>query len=119
MVTNSIPQLLDDLRPGLKEIAARVDVQRALVNAWREAKSQPRPDKRKALVKAVRRHAAELLTLAQKVEREGATRTVGARSGPRGRTGRRAGVFASLRRSAAGRTTKRTRRRDRKGGAGQ
>lgn len=116
MVPNSIPELLHRLRPKLSAIAARVGVSHALANAWREEKSQPRPDKRKVLVRAVQKHAAELLTLAQKVEREGATRTVGARSGPRGRTGRRAGVFTPVRRSAAGRSTPRTRAR-RRGGA--
>lgn len=70
MTPNRIPELLDELRPTLSEIATRVGVSHGLANMWREEKSQPRPDKRRALVRTVRKHAARLLKLADAVERE-------------------------------------------------
>lgn len=83
MTPNSIPELLDELRPTLSEIAARVGVKLGLANMWREEKSQPRPDKRRALVLTVRAHAARLLKLADAVEREGEERAAAARTAKR------------------------------------
>jgi hypothetical protein len=73
---NSIPKLLGTLRPGLKEIAEEwVGKSRALANVWRNGKFQPKDPDRDRLVKAVRKHAALLLKLADAVEREGHERT--------------------------------------------
>jgi hypothetical protein len=78
MTPNSIPELLDELRPTLSEIAARVGVKLGLANMWREEKSQPRPGTRAKLVAQVRKHAARLLKLADAVEREGKARAAAA-----------------------------------------
>jgi hypothetical protein len=74
---NSIPKLLDTLRPTLTEIAGWAGVSRGMANFWREKKYQyqPKPKNRARLVKAVRQHAAHLLKLADEVEREGQART--------------------------------------------
>jgi hypothetical protein len=71
MTPNSTPGLLDELRPTLSEVAGWVGVSHGLANMWREEKSQPKPADRARLVKAVRKHAARLLKLADAVEREG------------------------------------------------
>jgi hypothetical protein len=75
---NSIPKLLRELRPGLKEIAGWVGVSRGLGNFWLAGTYLPKAPDRARLVKAVRKHAALLLTLADKVEREGQEREAAA-----------------------------------------
>jgi len=116
-MANSIPQLLEELRPTLAKVAGWVNSPRPSVEAWRWGRYQPQTDKRAILIKAVRKHAAELLRLAQAVEDEGETRTVDARSRPQRRASGRGRVPAPLRRGAAGRSAARTRRGDRRGGA--
>jgi hypothetical protein len=71
---NSIPKLLNTLRPTLSEIAAWVGVSRGLTDFWRAGAYQPKAADRARLVKAVRKHAALLLKLADAVEREGKAR---------------------------------------------
>ena len=70
---NTVPALLDQARPSLDDIAKWVGVTRATCDAWRERKTQPRPERRAALVKAVRKHARLLLALADRVDAEGRT----------------------------------------------
>lgn len=72
---NSVPKLLNTIRPTLEDIAAWADRSRALANVWRNGKFQPKDPDRDRLVKAVRKHAALLLKLADAVEREGQERT--------------------------------------------
>lgn len=68
---NSVPKLLDTVRPTLADIAAWVEVSRSLVDVWRSGARQPLPDDKAALLRAIRSHARRLVTLAEKVEREG------------------------------------------------
>lgn len=68
---NSLPALLDAVRPNLNDVAEWAGRTRAAVEAWRERRAQPKADQREALVLAVRQHAARLLDLAAAVEREG------------------------------------------------
>jgi hypothetical protein len=58
----------------MRTIAAWVEVSVGLTRTWQQSTLQPRPDARARLVKAVRKHAHELLALAEKVEREGRAR---------------------------------------------
>lgn len=68
------------LRPTLSEIAKWAAVSRGLTDFWRADKYQPKPADRARLVKAVRKHAARLLKLADAVEREGQERAAAARA---------------------------------------
>jgi hypothetical protein len=68
---NSVPKLVNTIRPSLKDIAVWTGKSRALANVWRDGKFQPKDPDRDRLVKAVRKHAALLLKLADEVEREG------------------------------------------------
>ena len=71
---NTVPKLLNTLRPTLADIANWVNVSRSLVDGWRSGSYEPLPKKRTAFIKATRQHAALLLRLAARVEREGASR---------------------------------------------
>lgn len=94
-----IPTLLDAVRVTLPLVARWIgDVDAAAVAGWRQGTYQPLPARRARLVQAVRRHAAELLKLAEAVEREGATSAAQHRARP-GSGGRR-GVRATVHRSA-------------------
>lgn len=73
---NSVPKLLYTIRPTLEDIAEWADRSRPLVCVWRDGKFQPKDPERARLVKAVRKHAALLLTLADAIEREGHERAV-------------------------------------------
>jgi len=81
MARNSIPKLLNTLRPTLIEIAEEWvgNKGRGMANFWREGTYQPKAPERARLVKAVRKHATLLLALADKVEREGQERAAAAR----------------------------------------
>ena len=68
---NSVPRLLNTLRPTLAEIAQWANVSRSLADGWRAGSYPPTPAKRRAIIKAVRQHAKRLLDLADKVEHEG------------------------------------------------
>lgn len=73
MPKNLIPQMLDALRPQLPDVAKWVGVSIWVARDWQMANRQPKPEKRAALVKATRKHAKELLALADRVEREAKT----------------------------------------------
>jgi hypothetical protein len=73
MKGNTVPALIDTLRPTLNTIAVWADVSVGLARIWQQGTYQPKPDARARLVKAARKHAKELLTLADAVEREGTT----------------------------------------------
>ncbi len=68
---NSIPKLLNTIRPSLEDIAAWVGRSRALAAVWLDGRFQPKAPERARLIKAVRKHAALLLKLADEIEREG------------------------------------------------
>jgi hypothetical protein len=65
LMRNSIPKLLNTLRPTLSEIAARVGVSRGLTDFWRAGAYQPKAADRARLVKTVRKDAVLLLKLAR------------------------------------------------------
>lgn len=118
MASNSIPELLDRLRPTLQDVADWAHVSRALVVAWRAGLSQPRKKARVKLVANIRKHAANLSRLAEAVEREGEARALAARSRPQRRSSGRASVSETVRRGATKRSPPGTReRRRRRGGA--
>ena len=71
MSRNRVPTLIDTLRPKLPTVAEWADVSVGLAAMWQQGAYQPKPDARARLVKAVRKHAQQLLTLADDVEREG------------------------------------------------
>jgi hypothetical protein len=71
MTRNTVPLLIDTLRPKLPTLAAWADVSVGLTQFWQQGTYQPKPDARARLVKAARKHAHELLALAEAVEREG------------------------------------------------
>jgi hypothetical protein len=73
MPKNTIPALIDTLRPNLPTVATWIGVARWKAQAWQQGTAQPEPTDRARLVKAARKHAHELLTLADAVEREGNT----------------------------------------------
>ena len=79
MKRNSLPKLLATLRPTLTEIAEWANSSRGMGNFWLAGTYQPKAAERARLIKAVRKHAAFLLSLADKVEREGQKRGVAAR----------------------------------------
>jgi hypothetical protein len=70
---NTVPALINALRPKLPTVAEWADVSVGLTQFWQQGTYQPKPDARARLVKAVRKHAQQLLTLADAVEREGHT----------------------------------------------
>ena len=106
---NTIPRLLDRLRLTLHDPAQWTGVSRAAVAAWQQGSWGPTPERRAALVQAVRRHANELLKLAERVEREAADPTAPAH----GRSGRdtdgRRGVPKAVRPTRPRRAKKRAR----------
>ncbi len=67
---NSVPALINKLRPTLSVIAGWMDVSVGLAQMHQQGTFQPQPQARARLVKAVQRHAKELLALAAKVDRE-------------------------------------------------
>jgi hypothetical protein len=75
MSTNTVPTLIDTLRPTLRTVAEWADVSVGLAGMWQQGTYQPKPKDRARLVRAVRKHAKELLALADKVEREGRARS--------------------------------------------
>lgn len=75
MTANSIPKLIDALRPTLPTLAGWVGVSLWTAQTWRQNTYQPKAEKRAALVTAARKHAALLNELADKVEREGKARS--------------------------------------------
>jgi hypothetical protein len=70
----ALPELIDALRPSLKEIARWADSSLGTVELWRSGIYQPRAEKRAALVRAVRMHADRLNALTDAIEREGRAR---------------------------------------------
>lgn len=70
-MANTVPNLLNALRPTVGDVAQWVGKSRDLITLWIMGRYQPRPDDRTALVRAIRKHANRLLALAEKVEREG------------------------------------------------
>lgn len=73
MAKNSVPTLIDALRPNLPEVAKWTGVSVWTARNWQQGLFTVKAHKRSALVKAARKHAARLLALAEQVEREGAT----------------------------------------------
>jgi hypothetical protein len=73
MRRNTVPTLIDTLRPTLGTLAVWADVSVGLARVWQQGTYQPKTDARKRLVKAARKHAQYLLALADAVEREGNT----------------------------------------------
>ena len=72
MNRNTVPELIDTVRrPTLRIVAEWADVSVGLTQFWQQGLYQPKPDARARLVKAARKHATELLALADAVEREG------------------------------------------------
>jgi hypothetical protein len=74
MSTNTVPKLIDAVRPNLPTIARWSRCSVWIARGWQQGTYLPKPKDRARLVKAVRKHAREVLALASKVEREG-TRT--------------------------------------------
>lgn len=68
---NTLPKLLDALRPNLPTVATWTGRAIWVARGWQQGAHQPIPKDRARLVKAVRSHAKLLLTLADAVEREG------------------------------------------------
>lgn len=73
MTTNTLPELIDALRPTLRTVAEWASVSVGLGRMWQQGTYQPKPEHRAQLVRAVRKHANRLLALADRVEREGRT----------------------------------------------
>ena len=71
MRRNTVPALIDTLRPTLRTLAVWADVSVGLARIWQQGTYQPKPDARKRLVRAARKHAQSILALADAVEREG------------------------------------------------
>jgi hypothetical protein len=68
---NTVPKLLDSLRPTMPTLAKWVGRSVWVARLWHQGTYQPKPKDRARLVKAVRTHAKQLLDLASAVEREG------------------------------------------------
>jgi hypothetical protein len=68
---NTIPALIDAMRPNLPKVAKWIGVARWKAQRWQQGERQPEPVDRARLVKVARKHATELLELAAKVEQEG------------------------------------------------
>jgi hypothetical protein len=73
---NSLPKLLDTLRPSLNDVAEWAGVSRGLAEFWRQGLYQPKPEARRRLVKAVKKQAERLLKLAADVEEQGEKRDI-------------------------------------------
>jgi hypothetical protein len=69
--TNSLPKLIDALRPNLPTVAKWTGRAIWVARGWQQGVHQPKPEDRARLLKAVRTHAKLLLALADTVEREG------------------------------------------------
>ncbi|MEX2179332.1 MAG: hypothetical protein WD801_11510 [Gemmatimonadaceae bacterium] len=74
MRTNTLPALLDTVRPTLRTVAEWAEVSVGLARMWQQGTYQPKPKERARIVRRIRNHAKGLLALAEKVEREGTTR---------------------------------------------
>jgi light-regulated signal transduction histidine kinase (bacteriophytochrome) len=68
---NTVPTLIDTLRPNLPTVAKWLGVARWKAQRWQQGERQPELVDRARLVKVARKHAHELLALADAVEREG------------------------------------------------
>jgi len=102
MRTTPLSALLRALRPTQPEIGAWAGASRASVQAWQEGKWQPQPATSAKLLRAVRRHAKRLLSLAEAVEEREAAAARPRGGGGHGRPpGRRGSVPADVHRSAA------------------
>lgn len=106
-MSNSVPQLIDTLRPTLRHVAEWANVSVGLAGVWQQGTYQPKQPERRKLVKAVRQHAARLLTLARAVEREGEARTTDSGSRPRRARGGRGRISEPVRRSTSRRSAPR------------
>jgi hypothetical protein len=73
MTKNTLPKLIDALRPTLPTVARWAGAGLWTARAWQQGAYQPQPQARARLVKAARKHANEVLALAAAVEREGET----------------------------------------------
>jgi hypothetical protein len=73
MPKNTVPQLIDTVRPNLPAVAKWSRRSVWVVRLWQQGTTHPKAKDRARLVKAVRKHANDLLTLAAKVEHEGKT----------------------------------------------
>jgi hypothetical protein len=71
MPTNTIPRLINAVRPNLPTVAKWSRRSVWVARLWQQGAYQPMANDRIRLVKAVRKHAKELLLLAAQVEREG------------------------------------------------
>lgn len=69
--SNVTRDLLDALRPNMSDIAKWSGVSSWTAQNWRQGLYKPTSKPRAALVKAVRKHAKDLLALAAKFERDG------------------------------------------------
>ena len=69
---NVLPEALAAATPTLRHIAARVGVSYASVRAWRTGARIPRPKGGRRLAAVLRRQAAKLSKLADRVESESA-----------------------------------------------
>ena len=73
-MANTVPRLLATLRPTASDVARWVGKSRDTVTLWVMGRYEPKPADRATLVRAIRRHAKQLLALADSVEREGQAR---------------------------------------------
>lgn len=111
-MSNTLPKLLDTLRPTLRTVSEWTRVGVPTVATWQQGAYQPKPDKRKALLKAVRRHAERLLALADRVEHEAPATSPDGGNGRRKRAaGGRRDISPKVRRTGARRAKKRRVRR--------
>jgi hypothetical protein len=69
--TNTLPKLIDALRPNLPTVAKWTGRAIWVARGWQQGAHRPNPTDRARLIRAVRTHAKLLLTLADAVEREG------------------------------------------------
>ena len=74
---NTVPKLVDAMRPTMPKLAKWAGVSVWVARLWQQGTYQPKPKDRARLVKAVRTHAKQLLALAEQVEREGAVQRRG------------------------------------------
>jgi hypothetical protein len=68
---NTLPLLIDSLRPNLPTVAKWTGRAIWVARGWQQGINRPKPRDRARLLKAVRKHAHQLLALADAVEREG------------------------------------------------
>jgi hypothetical protein len=69
--TNTLPKLIDTLRPNLLHVAKWTGRPIWVARQWQQGTHRPKPKDRARLVNAARAHAKLLLTMANAVEREG------------------------------------------------